>query len=125
MTREKNLKGIILPAKNAREAAIVSGIEVYGVNHLREVFDFLQGGGTLEPVRVNAREEFSKKKNAYVTDFKYVKGQENIKRALQMAAAGGHNVLLIAPPGAGQAMLAKRLPTILPPLGLQDRKSGV
>src|SRR5690625_8052281 len=109
-SRKKNLKGIILPAKNAREAAIVSGIEVYGVNHLREVFDFLQGGGTLEPVRVNAREEFSIKKNAYAADFKDVKGQENIKRALQLKAAGGHNERLRGPHGAGKTKNAKHSP---------------
>jgi magnesium chelatase family protein len=118
--REEKFKGIIVPKENAREAAIVNNVEVYGVESIREAVDFLNGHLKIEPTVVNTREEFADFKNIYDVDFSDVKGQTNIKRSLEIAAAGGHNVILIGPPGAGKTMLARRLPTILPPLTLHE-----
>ena len=118
--QKEGFKGFILPQQNAREAAIVSDLEVYGVNNLSEVVEFLIDQKTLERTIVNTREEFFARLNENEFDFCDVKGQENIKRALEIAAAGGHNAILVGPPGAGKTMLAKRLPTILPPLSLQE-----
>jgi len=118
--KEKGFKGIILPMQNAREAAIVDSLEVYGVENIRQVVDFLDDKGKLEPVKVDMNGDFFSRMNEYEYDFAEVRGQENIKRALEIAAAGGHNVVLIGPPGAGKTMLAKRLPSILPPLNLQE-----
>ncbi|TVR38872.1 MAG: ATP-binding protein [Cryomorphaceae bacterium] len=118
--RKEGFKGFILPKQNAKEAAIVSDLEVYGASNIREVIDFFNGEGNLHPEVVDTRAEFSKEGNIYDVDFTDVKGQENVKRALEIAAAGGHNVILIGPPGVGKTMLAKRIPTILPPLSLME-----
>ena len=118
--RKDGFKGFILPKQNAREAAIVNDIEVYGVETIKQVADFFNGDAKLEREIVNTREEFYDSLSNYDSDFSEVKGQENIKRALEIAAAGGHNVILIGPPGAGKTMLARRLPSILPPLSLYE-----
>jgi len=118
--KEEGYKGFFLPKENVKEAAIVSGLDVYGVENVLEVIDFFEGKGTLEPTVINTREEFYKTLDYPEFDFAEVRGQESIKRCMEIAAAGGHNLILIGPPGAGKTMLAKRLPSILPPMTLKE-----
>ena len=118
--RAQGYEGFILPKQNAREAAVVNNLNVYGVENIKEVIEFFNGERELEPTIVNTREEFYQHQSSFPFDFADVKGQENVKRALEVAAAGGHNVIMIGAPGSGKSMMAKRLPSILPPLSLGD-----
>lgn len=116
--RQDGYKGLILPEENANEAAVVNNLEVYGAKTLMEVIDFLNKKAELPKVEIDTRKEFFSHLGHFDIDFADVKGQENVKRAFEVAAAGGHNLILVGPPGAGKSMLAKRIPTILPPFSL-------
>lgn len=118
--REMGYKGFILPKENSREAAVVNNLDVYGVENITEVVKFLNGQIELEKTEVDTRNEFFEHSETFELDFADVKGQENVKRALEIAAAGGHNIIMVGAPGSGKSMMAKRLPTILPPLTLHE-----
>ena len=118
--REMGMESLFVPEQNVHEAAVVNKLKVYGVRHISQVVGHLNGIQPLEPTVVDTRSEFYAHQYDYEFDFSDVKGQEHVKRALEIAAAGGHNLIMIGPPGSGKSMLAKRLPSILPPLSLQE-----
>ena len=118
--RKEKFKGLIVPAENVREAAVVNQLDVYGMDSMADVISFLNGSNDYEPTFVDTRKEFYEQQCAFDLDFADVKGQEGVKRALEIAAAGGHNIIMIGSPGSGKSMMAKRLPGILPPLTLAE-----
>ncbi len=118
--RAEKFKGLIVPKQNIREAAVVNQLEVYGMETLMDVVQFLNGDTSYKPTIIDTRKEFFEQQDHYELDFSDVRGQESVKRALEVAAAGGHNLIMIGPPGSGKSMMAKRLPSILPPLSLAE-----
>jgi magnesium chelatase family protein len=118
--KEEGFKGLILPEQNSYEAAVVEGLDVLGVKNISEVIEFFSEKSDIQPVRINSIEDFFSSQQHFNSDFSEVRGQENVKRALEISAAGGHNIIMVGPPGSGKSMLAKRIPTILPPLSLNE-----
>ena len=118
--RAEKLKGLIVPKQNEREAAVVNNLEVYGMSNIMDVIKLITGAAEYEPTFVDTRREFYEQQYSFDLDFADVRGQETVRRALEVAAAGGHNLIMVGPPGSGKSMMAKRLPSILPPLSLAE-----